>query len=113
MTAVFDVIRKKDELSIRIESSLSGSDHDAFVENVLKPSLSDAVVAVHIHLDKLDFIDSAGIGFLLLLHDRAEAQQPPKPIMLYNPKGEVEKLFSLARLDTKFAVVKDITEPRP
>lgn len=53
-------------------------------------------------LSELDFIDSAGLGMLLLARDQASKQQAQ--ITLKSPQGQVLKMLELGKFDTIFLI---------
>lgn len=53
-------------------------------------------------LKDVEFIDSAGLGMLLLA--REEAQQQNLNISLRGAQGQVKRMFDVARFDTMFTI---------
>ena len=58
--------------------------------------------AVVIDLSKLEFIDSAGLGMLLLARD--EAKKTNRALVLRGPGGQVKRMFGVTKFDTLFDV---------
>ncbi|NPU68995.1 MULTISPECIES: STAS domain-containing protein [Bradyrhizobium] len=58
--------------------------------------------AVVIDLSKLDFIDSAGLGMLLLARD--EAKKTHRELILRGPIGQVKRMFTVTKFNTLFKV---------
>ncbi len=58
--------------------------------------------AVNVNLDALDFIDSDGLGMLLLLRDVSKRHQ--FPLSLSHAKGHVKKMFELWHFDRLFTL---------
>lgn len=54
------------------------------------------------NLAELEFIDSAGLGMLLLARDKV--QDCRGHITLLNPKGQVKKMIDLGRFDALFKI---------
>lgn len=54
------------------------------------------------NLAELEFIDSAGLGMLLLARDKI--QDCKGNITLLNPKGQVKKMIDLGRFDALFKI---------
>ena len=57
---------------------------------------------VVIDLSKLEFIDSAGLGMLLLARD--EAKKTNRALILRGPSGQVKRMFGVTKFDTLFDV---------
>ncbi len=66
----------------------------------LNPSLKN----IFIHLKEVDFIDSAGLG--LLVGIKMSANKYNAQTYLVAPKNEVKTLFSVAKLDMIFKILK-------
>ena len=54
------------------------------------------------HINKLEFIDSSGLGMLLLARDAAKEQQ--KTLVLKGLQGQVKKVFEMACFGQYFTV---------
>lgn len=61
------------------------------------------VHTVDLDLSKLEFVDSAALGMLLLLKDECATRNIS--LTLLNPRGQVEKMFELSRFQTIFNIV--------
>lgn len=57
---------------------------------------------VNVHLADLDFIDSSGIGMLLLLKEKCD--QKNVALIIHQPQGQVKKMFEVAQLDKVFSI---------
>jgi anti-anti-sigma factor len=58
--------------------------------------------AVSIDLSKLEFIDSAGLGMLLLARD--EAKKSERELILMHPAGQVKRMFGVTKFNKLFTV---------
>lgn len=56
----------------------------------------------HFNLTELEFIDSAGLGMLLLARDKMEDKKGQ--LVLKGAQGQVKRMFELGRLDTLFTM---------
>ena len=56
-----------------------------------------------IEMKNVGFIDSAGLGMLLLLHEIATANKID--VVIRAPAGQVARMLELAKLDTMFTVI--------
>ena len=77
------------------------SDHIEFREVLHKIEDND-VTQIVFHLGNLEFVDSTGLGMLLLALDAAESQQ--KKLTITGAMGQVKKMFDLARFHTLFSM---------
>ena len=55
-----------------------------------------------IDLSALEFIDSAGLGMLLLVRD--EANKAARKLVLRSPNGQVKRMFGVTKFETLFVV---------
>lgn len=61
------------------------------------------VTSITIDLTHVDFIDSAGLGMLLLLRDVCTKKQ--SSITLQHPTGQVAKIFNISKFEQLFRIV--------
>ncbi len=90
------------DASVSLNGELTFTDHVAFREIACR-LLKAADQSLTIDLSKLDFIDSAGLGMLLIARD--EANKANRNLTLRGPKGQVERMFSVTKFNTLFTVV--------
>ncbi len=83
-----------------LRDQLTFADRDPF-DGVIDKLLARRARRVAIDLTQLDYMDSAGLGMLLTLRDRAE--RADTEVVLRNPRSEVRELLVLACFDTLFA----------
>ena len=90
-----------DELAIR--GRFTFADYQQFRELVTR-LLSSSASRYVIDLRDLEFIDSAGLGMLLLARD--EAQRKNRALSLRRPSGQVRRVIDVARFDTLFEILE-------
>ena len=93
------------ELGDSIELSLMGS--FTFTDNKTFLSLLDKIekerhLHVKIDLGKVDFIDSAALGLLLLAKDKCNRSS--HTLSLQNPIGHVKEVFKISRFEELFNI---------
>lgn len=86
---------------LHLSEQLVDADRAAF-DTVLTRSLSGQSRRVIVDFSKLTYMDSAGLGFLLTLRERARTAGVA--IVLRNPVGSVRDMLQLARFDTLFTI---------
>lgn len=86
---------------IEIKGRLTYSDYGLFRQITDVIGVSENQVC-HIDLTELEFIDSAGLGMLLLARDKI--QECKGHIALINAVGQVKKMIELGRFDTLFEI---------
>lgn len=59
-----------------------------------------AIRQVVLHMEHVEFVDSAALGMLLLAHD--EAVKSKKALLLKGVKGQVKRTFEMARFEQFF-----------
>lgn len=84
-----------DERVITLSGRLTFNDHAAFSERIIS-TLDDGKLRNIIDLSGLEFIDSAGIGMLLIASDHV-AKTGGK-LAIRGARGQVGRVFEVARL---------------
>ncbi|WP_420549819.1 STAS domain-containing protein [Curvivirga sp.] len=78
-----------------LSGELTFNDHDLF-RRMLDEALVGGMTQVTLDLSKLDFIDSAGMGMLLVGQDKSGSEG--WSFELKKPQGQVKKMLELAKL---------------
>lgn len=78
-----------------------------FTDHIAFKAIADRVFEgqgwpIVIDLSKLEFIDSAGLGMLLIVRD--EANKAKRSLVLRGPHGQVKRMFAVTKFDTLFTV---------
>lgn len=84
-----------------LRDQLTFADREVF-ETVIDKLLARKRPRAAVDLSALDYMDSAGLGMLLTLRDRAE--RAGVDVVLRRPRSEVRELLVLACFDTLFAI---------
>lgn len=90
-----------DERVIRISGRLTFNDHAAFSERIIS-TLEDGKTRNIVDLSGLEFIDSAGIGMLLIAADHV-AKLGGK-LAIRGARGQVGRVFEVARLSQMLTI---------
>jgi HptB-dependent secretion and biofilm anti anti-sigma factor len=77
------------------------NDHPEFRE-VLDKFKEKDVTNIVLHMGRVEFIDSAALGMLLLALDESEKHR--KPLLIHGAAGQVKKMFDMAQFHTMFAM---------
>ncbi len=93
----------KDIFKAKLSEKITFSDLDGFREMVKRmvESNSDSNI---VDLADVEFIDSAGLGMLLLARD--EISKVSSNLTLKAPQGQVLRMFNVARFDQMFDIVE-------
>lgn len=90
-------------LHIRMAGRFTFADNQAFRE-LLNEIAGASIKSVIFDMEKLEFVDSAALGMLLLAHDESSKHNKGK-ITLQSASGQVRKMVSIARFDQYFNIV--------
>ena len=90
-----------DIYQITLPKCFTFDDANRFNKMLLGCADNDCPV-VAMDLCKTEFMDSAGLGMLLLARDTVEKMG--KSIILLNPQGYVKKLFTMSRFGEIFTI---------
>jgi anti-anti-sigma factor len=86
---------------VQMTGDLTFTDHATF-KAMTDRLFGGSDKSVTMDLAKLEFIDSAGLGMLLLARDVAD--KAGRKLVLRSPSGQVKRMFGLTKFDTLFAV---------
>ncbi|MFO1242243.1 MAG: STAS domain-containing protein [Rickettsiales bacterium] len=87
--------------AMTFKGKLTFADYKHF-QDVFQRLEQAAPKQVNVHLAELEFIDSSGIGMLLLLKEKCD--QKSVALVVHNPQGQVKKMFEVAQLDKVFSI---------
>ncbi len=85
---------------IKLSGRFTYNEHESF-QNSLEALLERELTEVTIDLSSLKFIDSAGLGMLLLMRDKIPAHTH---ISLSGAQEQVRKILTLTHLDQVFTL---------
>lgn len=88
-------------LLARLSGQFIFSDHAKF-KSILTAGSDEAIKQIRIDFAKVEFIDSAGLGMLLLLRDTCDKHK--KSLILAHPTGQVKKVFDISKFEHLFTI---------
>jgi len=88
-------------LRITLKGQFTFAENHQF-KRILELTQQPGVQFLEIDFADVDFIDSAGLGMLLLLRD--ECQNRHIPISIHSAQGQVEKIFMISKFDQLFSI---------
>lgn len=97
----YEIIDAEGGPTVFLKDQLTFADRDGF-DTVIDKLLARRKPVVTVDLSGLDYMDSAGLGMLLTLRDRAE--HAGCEVGIRNPRSEVRELLDLACFDTLFTI---------
>ena len=101
--------KTENTLHVCMFDSFTFRDHDTFFEivNAIKYGRYSTIT---LDLDDVDFIDSAALGMLVIMHDELKARYPSARAILLNAHWKVKDVLYAARFDTLYEF-KDTRTP--
>ena len=90
-----------DDSRVSISGEFTFIDHAAFKAIATRLFEKQGALVV-IDLARLEFIDSAGLGMLLIVRDKAD--KAGRCLVLRGPCGQVKRMFDVTKFDTLFTV---------
>jgi anti-anti-sigma factor len=90
--------------TFQLKGGLTFSDHTLF-RTVLTAITDEKLQSISIDLANLDYIDSAGLGMLLLA--REMAQEANVSLTLAHPRNQVKKMFDISQFENLFNIAND------
>lgn len=95
-------VLKVDTLSVVIKGKFIFSLHEPF-SNILGDIKGGKVSRVNVNLSEVEFVDSSGLGMLLLLRDECKNQDVQ--LVLESPSERLKPSFKVAKFDQLFTIV--------
>jgi anti-anti-sigma factor len=92
---------KGNDATVSIGGDFTFTDHTAFLE-IMTRLLGITGQPLIIDLSQMDFIDSAGLGMLLIARD--EAGKANQQLTLRGPKGQVKRMFAVTKFEGLFTI---------
>jgi HptB-dependent secretion and biofilm anti anti-sigma factor len=96
-----ETYKSNNKFEAEISDKLTSSDLSGFRELLSEIKQSTCKVIV-LDLNNLDWIDSAGLGMLILAKELAEKEE--LELVLRSPKGHVKSLLELGRFEKIFNI---------
>lgn len=90
------IVDEGTEIRVSLNGRLTLADHGG-VRRMIGEMMRAVPTRLVLHLAGLEFIDSAGIGMMLIAHE--EAGRHGRTLVLREPRGQVLRVLDLARLD--------------
>ena len=90
-----------DMCGVALHGDLTFSDHQTF-RRMAERLFAENAAEIVIDLQHLEFIDSSGLGMLLIARD--EAGKRNRHIVLKGAHGQVRKMFDISRFETLFSL---------
>ncbi len=91
-----------DSADLRLSGKLTFLNGSEF-HNQLNEILSRKIKSISIHLDDLTFMDSAGLGMLMITHK--ECNQRDITLTIYHPIGDVKILLQMTKSYERFNII--------
>lgn len=101
MPVKYEIIDDDGGPTLALKDQLTFGDRDLF-DSVIDKLLARKKRKVTVDLSGLDYMDSAGLGMLLTLRDRAE--RASVEVAIRSPRSEVRELLVLACFDSLFSI---------
>ncbi len=96
-----ETYKSNDRFEAELSDKLTSSDLSQFRELLSQIKKSSSKVIV-LDLENLDWINSAGLGMLILAKELAEKEE--LELVLRSPKGHVKSLLELGRFEKIFTI---------
>ncbi|MDX1975829.1 MAG: STAS domain-containing protein [Rickettsiales bacterium] len=93
--------KSDDSLQINLQGQFTFEDNQRF-KAILEHSQLSHTKQIALDFSKVDFIDSAGLGMLLLLRDSCLNNHVS--VILKHAKGQVQKIFAISKFDQLFDI---------
>lgn len=97
----YAISNQNQKLEVHLSGQLTFADHQKF-KHIIEVMAAAKPEVLEMHFASVDFIDSAGLGMLLLLRDQCQNQNIS--LFLHSVRGQVEKIFIISRFDQLFTL---------
>jgi anti-anti-sigma factor len=89
------------EARVALIGELTFTDHAVF-RDILTRLIQTQDKKITIDLSQLDFVDSAGLGMLLIARD--EVGKANRSLTLDHPQKQVDRMFAVTKFDSLFTI---------
>lgn len=97
----YDVKPSDDCLTVSLMERVTYSDHSAF-KSLIDDVTSSKPGLLVLDIGQVDFIDSAGLGMLLMMRDSLKKSQSCPEIVLRGAQGQVGRVMEASHFDKLF-----------
>lgn len=100
-----DLATETDEMLMHMSGRFDFTTRNYFIERAneaIAATSAASVRQIKVDLSAVDYIDSAALGMLLLLRDRAKQQH--KTVVLAGPSGTIKQIIKTAQFDKLFTI---------
>lgn len=87
--------------SVTLSGQLTFPDAKKF-KDILDLTTDNSIKSISLDFIEITFIDSSGLGMLLLLRDDCKTNN--KNLTIYSPQGQVEKMFRVSKFYDLFTI---------
>lgn len=94
---------KGDSSQVALIGELTFNDHGVF-RDMLKRLMQTRDQQIVFDLSRLNFVDSAGLGMLLIARD--EVGKAKRNLLLSHPQQQVERMFVVTKFEKLFSIEK-------
>ncbi len=89
------------QLSVRLQGRVTYADHAQF-RQIINQVRGATAATVVVDLAEVEFIDSAGLGMLLMMRDTAESRSAS--VVLRGAQGQVARIIAASKFESLFAL---------
>lgn len=97
----YSLDHRNDNYLLTMNGQFTFSDNSEF-RRILTSLRDTSAASLTLAMDRLDYIDSAALGMLLLLHD--EASRKGMRVSLEGVTGQIKKMLQLSNFDEIFTI---------
>lgn len=88
-----------DEFNVALKGQFTYADNQKF-KAIIDSMQKGGIRQINLNFAQVDFIDSAGLGMMLLLRDLCQNRHIP--ISIQSAGGQVERIFMISKFDQLF-----------
>ena len=88
--------------AVKLSGQLTFPDAKKFKE-IIDLANNDTIKSIGLDFVDITFIDSSGLGMLLLLRDECKIHS--KSLIIHSPQGQVDKIFRISKFYDLFTII--------
>lgn len=97
----YETTERNGVIEVTLHGRITYSDHPSF-RNVIGQIRDSSAQQLVFDMRDVEFIDSAGLGMLLMVRDTAS--QKKAGVVLRGPRGQVQRIFTSSKFETLFTI---------